>query len=415
MRLIEKTGRAYFWISLSAFVVAGAIIYFALTYILRKTLNENLLSDIEAVKRNIAEKNIIPSYSPYIDVKEVAGSNKPGLEASDTLIFDQGEQESITFRQVSRLVSINGKNYLITAREALLEKSDLALTIAVVTGSVLIALLVIIFLVNRKLSLRLWKPFYRILDELKRFSFKSNEFRFSSAGDLEEFNELKYDLEILTGKILSDYQALKRFSEDASHEMQTPLAIIQSKLETLMQHADLDKEQYELINTAYSYTLKVSRLAQTLLLLTKISNDQFADKQMVNLSEILKEKISVLEDIFNDKQLTVMKDIEEGIKKETNTYLAESLVMNLLMNAFSHSSSYSTVGIVLDENELIISNTGLPFLSDPDKMFDRFFKEDKSSSSHGLGLSIVKEICSANRWKIRYQYENGRHNFIVTF
>ena len=415
MRLIEKTGRTYVRISLAAFIISGAVVYFALSYVFRKALNENLRSDIEAVRRTMAEKNVVPSYSPYIEVKEVAGNANMADRVSDTLIFDPGEHESIPYRQISREVSINGRKYIITAREALLENSDLAITIAAVTGSVVILLLLILFFINRKLSLRIWRPFYRILADLKRFSYNSQDFRFSSAGDLDEFNELKTDLESLTGKIISDYQTLKRFTGDASHEIQTPLAIIQSKLETLMQDTDLKHEHYEIINAAYTQTLRLSRLAQTLLLLTKISNDQFPDNQMVNISEITEEKISILEDSLKEKHITILRNIKQGVKKETNTFLAGSLIMNLLTNAFIYSNRYATVGISLDEDEMIISNTGLPLTTDTGKIFDRFFKGDKSSSSHGLGLSIVKEICSVNNWEIRYIYEDGRHNFIVTF
>ncbi len=415
MRLIEKTGRTYFRISLVALIISGSIVYFTLSYVFRRALNENLLSDIESVSRTIEEKNSIPSYYPFIEVKTVEGQLSPGTRISDTLIFDRDEQESIPFRQISSERSINGKIYRITARDPLPENSDLALTIAAVTGIVLILLLLILYMVNRNLSLRIWRPFYRILADLKRFSFNDRDFSFSPAGELEEFNELKNDLETLTGKIINDYLMLKRFTGDASHEIQTPLAVIQSKLETLMQFPEIMDKHYEIINSAYTQTLRVSRLARTLLLLTKISNDQFPDKQIVNLSDIAEEKINFLIVSYNEKKLTVHKDICREVKKETNTFLAESLIMNLLTNAFRHSSKYATIGIILDENEMIIYNSGLPLTIDTEKLFDRFFKGDKSSSSHGLGLAIVKEICSVNNWDVRYNYENDRHNFIVSF
>ncbi|HKK41224.1 MAG TPA: HAMP domain-containing sensor histidine kinase [Bacteroidales bacterium] len=415
MKLIEKTGRTYFRISLLALIISGAIVYFALSYIFRRALNENLLSDIDAVSRTITEKNILPSYFPYIEVKETTGRTNAEDRISDTLIFDRDEQESIPFRQIRRVISANGKTYLITARDTLPENSDLAITIAFVTGVVLILLLLSLYLANRKLSLRIWRPFYRILADLKRFSYNDPGFTFSPAGNLEEFIELKSDLEILTGKIISDYRMLKRFTGDASHELQTPLAIIQSKLETLMQLNDLKSEHYELISSAYTQTIRVSRLAQTLLLLTKISNDQFPDRQIVNISVITEEKIIILSESYSEKQFTIEEDIKPGVNIETNTFLFESLIMNLLTNAFRHSASHATIEIILDENEMIISNSGPAPAFDTEKIFDRFFKGDKSSSTHGLGLSIVKEICSVNNWEVRYIYENGRNNFIVSF
>lgn len=123
--------------------------------------------------------------------------------------------------------SINGKKYFIAVRDTLLEEDDLLEAIALVTGSVFILLLISLYFINRKLSLNIWQPFYKTLDELKEFSHDRPGFRLSSMSQLDEFKELNNTLEKLTQKVISDYQSLKRFTEDASHEIQTPLAVIQ--------------------------------------------------------------------------------------------------------------------------------------------------------------------------------------------
>ena len=171
-------------------------------------------------------------------------------------------------------------------------------------------LLVSLYFINRNLSLKIWKPFYNTLDELKEFSHDKPGFKLSSDSQLYEFTELNKMLEKLTQKVISDYQSLKRFTEDASHEIQTPLAVIQSKLETLMQYPDLKKDQAELINSAYVYTLRISKLTQTLLLLTKIANDQFPEKMAINLSHLIDEKINMFEDHISGKSLILNKDIK---------------------------------------------------------------------------------------------------------
>ena len=129
--------------------------------------------------------------------------------------------------------------------------------------------------------------------------------------------------EKLTQKVISDYQSLKRFTEDASHEIQTPLAVIQSKLETLMQYPDLKKDQTELINSAYVYALRISKLTQTLLLLTKIANYQFPEKRAVNLSGLLEETVKLFEDHIIGKSLILKKEIKPESVLETNFFLAE--------------------------------------------------------------------------------------------
>jgi len=296
MRLLQKTNRTYFLISGTAFIIAGVVIYFVLSLIFKGQLNEKLMSDIEGVKRIIEINGTLPDYYPFIEAREISLQSERSYKTVDTLIFDATEKESIPFRQISLIASINGKKYFIAVRDTLLEKSDLLATIAIVTGSVFILLLISLYFINRKLSLNIWKPFYKTLDELKEFSHDKPGFRLSSVSQLDEFTELNKTLEKLTQKVISDYQSLKRFTEDASHEIQTPLSVIQSKLETLMQYPDLRKDQAELINSAYVYTIRISKLTQTLLLLTKIANDQFPEKKAVNLSELLEEKINIFEE-----------------------------------------------------------------------------------------------------------------------
>jgi signal transduction histidine kinase len=391
------------------------IIYFVLSFILEEEMNENLRSDIKSIVRTIEKDKTIPHYYPFVEVKKIQGQTPGPFMVIDTLIFDKKEKEEIPFRQISSVKLIDGETYLIKVREALLEKSDLLMIIGVAIGMVFVLLNITLYLINRKLSLEIWKPFYNTLDKLKKFSPDDLSFKLTDNSEIDEFAEMKNTLEGLTSKVISDYQALKRFSEDASHEIQTPLAVIQSRLESLLQHSDITKDQADLIKSAYTSVQRISKLTQTLLLLTKIANDQFPEKVRVNISELLKEKITLFEDHIKSKSLTLIKDVREGLILETNFFLAESLVMNLIGNAVKHSSKDGTISISLKENHLEISNTGLPLSVPPEKLFERFFKADKSTGSHGLGLAIVKEICNLYKWEVKYLYLNDQHKFIVQF
>ena len=396
-------------------MIAGVTIYFLLSYIFEENLNEKLMSDIENVKRIIVRNDILPNFYPFIETREVRGQPEGKYEKKDTIFFDADEEGNIDFRQISLVDSINGKMYFIAARDEIFEKSDLLGIIVVVTGLVFFLLLISLYFINRKLSLHIWQPFYKTLDELREFSYDKSGFRLSSVSQLDEFTELNETLEKLTQRVISDYQSLKRFTEDASHEIQTPLAIIQSKLETLLQYPDLNKEQAEIINAAYVSALRISKLTQTLLLLTKIANDQFPEKIKVNLSKLLEEKIRLLEDHVFGKTLTLYKEIEPECLIESNLLLAESMVINLLGNAVKHCSTGGNINIVLDKSHFEISNSGAPLSVPSSKLFERFYKVQKSSDSQGLGLSIVKEICSINMWAIKYEYQDDKHKFIINF
>ncbi len=354
-------------------------------------------------------------YYPFKEVRKVYGQTIRSAITVDTLLFDESERECIPFRQISSIKIIKGQMYLIVARDTLLEKSDLLLIIGVVIGLVFVLLNISLYFINRKLSINIWKPFYSTLDHLKGFSPDDHEFKLSTVNEIDEFTELNKTLENLTSKVISDYQSLKRFTEDASHEIQTPLAVIQSRLEALIQYPDIKKDQAELIKSAYTSVQRISKLIQTLLLLTKIANYQFPEKSRVNLSELLEEKIKLFEDHIKSKSLILKKEIEPEAYLETNFFLTESMIMNLFGNAVKHSPKEGIINIRLRPGYLGISNTGSPLSVPSDKLFERFYKIDKSTVSQGLGLAIVKEICRLNRWEISYEYKDDQHTFKVKF
>jgi signal transduction histidine kinase len=415
MRLLQKTNRAYFLISGTAFAVAGVVFYFVISFFFKEQLNEKLFHDIKNITKSIKKNGHLPTYYPFIEIREVPAQSERSFKIIDTLIFNEFVQREILFRQISLIRVINGKEYFIAARDTLIEEDELLEVIAIVTGSVFILLLIGLYFINRKLSLKIWQPFYNTLDELKEFSYDKPGFKLSSNSQLYEFMELNKTLEKLTQKVISDYQSLKRFTEDASHEIQTPLAVIQSKLETLMQYPGLKKEQAELINSAYVFTLRISKLTKTLLLLTKIANDQFPEKRAINLSELLDDKIKMFEDHILEKSLTLNKEVKPDCTLETNFFLTESLIINLIGNAVKHNIIGGMINIKLDKNHFEISNSGEPLPVSASKLFDRFCKADKSSDSPGLGLAIVREICRLNKWEINYIYEDNLHKVVVNF
>jgi signal transduction histidine kinase len=415
VKLLQKTNRTYFIISASAFTVAAVVIYFVISYFFEGQLNEKLLSDRMTVIRNIENDGSVPDFYPFVEIKSVPGVTERSVEYSDTLIYDLNESENIPFRQVSSVVAIKGNMYRIKVRDTLLEKSDMLMIIGLTIGVIFVLLNFSLYFINKKLSLKIWQPFYTTLNDIKRFSHDDPDFKLSSVSEIEEFIELNRTLEKLTFKVTSDYKSLKRFTEDASHEIQSPLSIIQSKLETMMQNPELKIDQAELIKSAYASVQRISKLTQTLILLTKIANYQFPEKGKVNLSVLLEETSTLFEDIITGKCLAIEKEIEPECFIESNTFLAESLVVNLVGNAVKHSLTGGIIKITLGGSNLEISNSGIPLTVPSFKIFERFFKINASSESQGLGLSIVKEICSLNNWEIIYKYEDNLHKFVVRF
>jgi Signal transduction histidine kinase len=415
MKLLQKTNRTYLILSASAFAIAGVLTYTVLSLFLESQLNEKLSNTKEHLIKTIEKSGIVYNDPPYIEVRE-----KPVLSEikdfySDTILFDASEKESVPTRQLTGTSLINGKNYKIIIRNTLIEKSDFLFTIILTTVSVFVLLLLSMYFINKKLSRKIWSPFYGILDELKKFSQENPSFALTTTSGIEEFEELKLTLNKLTTKVISDYQVLKRFTEDASHEIQTPLSIIQSRLESLIQDPDLTEMQASKIQSAYSASARLAKLTRSMLFLARIENRQYPESEEIDLLLLLRSQMELFVEAIRDKSLSVEIHSDSGCILNANVFLAESLVQNLLGNAIKHSFRNSRIIIEISQESFVISNNGDALKVEPEKLFNRFFKVNTSSDSFGLGLSIVREICKAYNWTITYVVTDNLHTVTIRF
>jgi signal transduction histidine kinase len=216
----------------------------------------------------------------------------------------------------------------------------------------------------------------------------------------------------MTAKARHDYKDLKTFTENASHELLTPIAVINSKLDTLIQTENFSDRQSKLLNDLYSAVSRLNRLNQSLLLLVKIENRLLHEQQQINLRELVDDMIIQFEEIFQDKDLKVTYALDE---KEiyASRYLAEILMSNLISNAIRHNHNGGEVIIKLTEEQLVIQNTG-DDLTLPDEIFTRFHKSSGSEGS-GLGLTISRQICQNFGFSLDYRFQSPFHTFIVKF
>ena len=106
-------------------------------------------------------------------------------------------------------------------------------------------------------------------------------------------------------KIRTDFVNLKEFTENASHEIQTPLAIIKSKLEMVLQDKSLNDKQYQQIQAAFESTIRLSKLNEALLLLSRIENQQFVGQKEIDFCLLLQTRVQYLEELFDLKKIEV--------------------------------------------------------------------------------------------------------------
>lgn len=209
------------------------------------------------------------------------------------------------------------------------------------------------------------------------------------------------------------YVLQKEFTENASHEMQTPLAVLQSKLELLMQTNPINEEQAVLIGELSDASLRMSRLNKTLLLLTRLDNNQYTEKEDVDLKEIVERILDQYTEAVNAKSLQLIIEPLEHVYCRINKTLAEILVSNLLSNAIRHNIQSGKLFVSLQQQVLTVKNDGQNEPLDQSRIFTRFQKNSTDSNSIGLGLGIALKICQLNNFTLQYHFQNGLHCFFV--
>ncbi len=318
------------------------------------------------------------------------------------------------FRVLSSYISINGKLYHLQIETNIEEADETMLAIAIVT-LLFFALLVIGFIfLNRRIAKQIWQPFRNTLKKLKSFDLTTQRAVSFDKTNIEEFEELNQSLQKLIDKNISVYSQQKTFIENASHELQTPLAVLKSKLDLLLQNKNITSEQAELLTAIDLPLSRITRINKNLLLLAKIENKQFAEVENIELTEVINETLELLSDYTTLKQISVDENFSEKLFLSCNKTLLEILVNNLLINAIVHNTEQGKIQISFSNKTLTISNTGKTALSN-EKLFERFTISSSESANSGLGLAIVKEICNRYNWHIHYTFENNLHSFSVQF
>lgn len=318
------------------------------------------------------------------------------------------------FRGLVRLIHINDEPYYLTVETNVEETEETVVAIAGITLLFFLILVIGLLFLNRRLSFRLWKPFRSTLSKLKTFNLNNQTPIVFEKSDTFEFEELNIALGKLLEHNISVYKTQKEFTENASHELQTPLAIIKSKLDLLLQKETVTDRQYQIIEEINRALTRITRINKNLLLLAKIENHQFDDNEMINISQLTDQCLEPFKEHSNNKNITIQADIDSNIIIDGNKTLIEILLNNLLLNAIRHNLQNGTIKIFLSKKEWVVSNSGNIPLNSP-TLFRRFAKTSNESAGSGLGLAIIKQICNRHNWTINYQFIDNSHNFSIRF
>ena len=418
-KLLHKTSKVYLLFSVMLLIVSAPLFYYITERLYIEETDETL----------ILHKNEFVKYSlPTLKTADIQNWNKYNRNikiepfknsGKDTIFYnsyyDALDAEIEPYRELNASILIEGNPYTYSARINLVEKEDLMKSIAILFLVIISLLLVGLFVITKRLSINLWKPFYETLNQIEKFEIdKSNHPKFTET-NIEEFNRLNNSIEKLITKNTSIYHSQREFIENAAHELQTPLAVFQAKIDTLIQNADFTQEQYKILSSLNDSVSRLNRLNKNLLLLSKMENDIYNEKQTINLNEAIRKHFDFFTEQAKAKNLIIKTEMKEAIAVKSNPVLAEILISNLFLNAIRHNVSNGQVLVTLSNHSLTFSNTGQSQTLVADKLFNRFSKSNPSEQGNGLGLAIIKKIADLNNWRISYSFANNFHSFSVAF
>ena len=429
MKLLAKYNRVNLITTIVVMLITGIIYYQAISWILTSQNDKDLGVEEQEVFDYVKLNNHLPQTFESDD-QQITFSEAPigsvKREFINTVYFKKldsddkpkrhrhkHEDEYEAGRGLISSVVVGDKYYKILIVESKVETEDLIRLIFTITCGVILLLLITLVVTNRLILNRLWQPFYNIMKELKLFNIADTQDIPSVETTTDEFKELNNAVVDMAAKAKYDYNALKTFTENASHELLTPIAVINSKLDTLIQTENFSQQQSKLLNDLYGAVSRLNRLNQSLLLLVKIENRLLQEQQQINLKDLAEEMIGQFEEIFQDKEILLTYKLDN---KEINAsrYLIEILLSNLISNAIRHNYKSGSINIILTDYSLIVQNTGENMALQPEKIFTRFHKSSKSEGS-GLGLTICQQICENFNYTLNYSFQNNHHTFTIAF
>ncbi|MBC7653157.1 MAG: HAMP domain-containing histidine kinase [Oligoflexus sp.] len=426
-KLLNKPLKAYTIYSLIVLVCSIPFYYLVVDYIWLNELDEHnhiikkrVETRFKDVKLNETELADILSIWNVLQpgTKLAVADNRTNFKDSIYTVVrksDYSEKPVIDrFRGLSSVIIIAGKPYHLTVETNVEEVEETLLAIALVTF-IFFSLLVIGFIIlNKRIAKIIWQPFQHTFDRLGEFDLLKHKTINFEDSNIEEFQKLNKEITHLIEKNVSVFDQQKTFIENASHELQTPLAILKSKIELFLQNGELTKKQLDIINTIHIPLGRISRINKNLLLLAKIENNQFSETDHIDLPNLIKENLELLSDYISAKKIKIHVEIQSEEKIICNRTLIEILVNNLLINAIIHNIVSGEITIKYADDLLTLSNSGLTKL-DTQSVFKRFVIANTENTNSGLGLSIVKEICNRYHWLIEYDFENLLHSFFIRF
>ncbi|MDB9895350.1 HAMP domain-containing histidine kinase [Flavobacteriales bacterium] len=403
MKLSTKSGLSFISASAIFFFLGSILMYFSVRVILAEDLKDRLLDMQSSFMMDLSYANDITIMNGAKTFVFKAPRLEPTL-FSDTVLIESGRYNlfrKITFSQV-----FNHKIYKIEILQSQSQTDLLVWRIVILNVGLAMLFFLIIFFVNHLTVKRTLKVFYNTIDKLENFDVGKSPSLSLEDADVEEIKKLNDVFNEMSKKIKSDFDEQKEYTENVSHELQTPLAIISSKAEELLQSERLNKLEMEHIGIIMKTINRLAKINQSLIFLTKIDNRFYTEEESFKLSDVIHEKINFFTAVIERQKINVSLDISDDVSLKMNKYLSDTLFLNLIKNSIIHNINGGFLEIKLLDNILTLKNSGQNITHNSVDIFKRFYRDQENKKSLGIGLSIVKRICDLYDFKIHYSFED---------
>ena len=422
MQFIYRIALRLTAVLLPLMAVWGALFYFTMVDEIRDEADDALEDYSAMIISRILAGEALPqendgsnnSFEVHAVDSDYAATH-PHLSYRDENIYIPDKREKEPARVITSIFhDAAGNYYELTVTTPTFEKVDLFEAVLGWIVVLYVALLVIVLTITMIIFRRGLQPLYDLLHWLDAYRPGGRPERVPNNTDVEEFRRLNVALQQAVDRSEELFERQSQFIGNASHELQTPLAIIGNRVEWLLDSTTITEEEAGELFKIKKTLSRAVRLNKTLLLLTKIDNGQFPESVEVDLVQMIRESAESYGDVYAEREVSVTQSLPAEFKVEMNESLAATLVTNLIKNAFVHSSNGSEVHISIAGRTLTISNAGEEPL-DKEHIFERFYQAARKEGSTGLGLALVAAICRYYNLRLEYFFADGKHHFEVEF
>jgi signal transduction histidine kinase len=415
MKLFEQYNRVNIAFMIAIFLVSSVASYMTMNLLLIREVDESLEDTQHKLEKYITKHQQMLVEEERDDdllVSYHVVKNNIKIKVRTVKLFNPDENRNETYRQLTFYATAGNDLLQVQVARPLEGIHQLFKNIITITVFNIFLIIAASVIINRFLLRKLWKPFYKSLDVIRSFRIGAPQSLTFPVTRIEEFASMNDAMKQATDKAGKDYVVLREFTENASHEIQTPLAIIRSKLDLLAQ--DVSEKQSDILHSAYGAINRLTRLNKSLLLLAKIENRQYSNVQDINLKAKIADKVLQFQELWENNQILFSELLGDSVI-QIDPELCEILLNNLLSNATHHNFSGGCISVILRPGRLCIKNTGKSGELNAALMFSRFYKGTSDNSNNGLGLSIVRQICEMSGIMIGYGFESNMHVFTLSW